>query len=159
MNPPVSLFTRCLIATLALVSPARSAMIALDFGATGQDVQAGYTAVSGTGGLTFLPSPVFTVPSAALPPSVTMTLTASAPSNPMMSFRDRGSFSTANYGTEADLFEDYIRAGHGAAVTNNEFHTMIIDVGGLAPATEYSINLRLYDGAINAARAGGGCDG
>jgi hypothetical protein len=90
------------------------------------------------------------VPSAALPPGITMTISSASP----LGYRDRGNFSEANYGPLVELYDDYIRAGTGLAVAVDEVNQMTIDLGGLEPEKEYAITLRLYDGAINLARAG-----
>lgn len=134
--------------TLASSATADAAVVMLDFGGNGQDVQAGYTGVSGAGS-GFLGSPVFSVPAAALPVGMTMTVSSSS----SLSFRDRGSFSAANYGTEVDLLEDYIRAGTGMPA-GGIYSTMTIDIAGLSPETDYSITFQLYDGAISASTQG-----
>jgi hypothetical protein len=148
MNYHLALLLTFAAAFISGFPSANAAPIALDFGGTGQDVQSGYIGVSGTGS-GFLGSPVFQVPGTALPGGETLTITSSS----SLSFRDRGNFSSANYGPLVNLFEDYIRAGTATAANGN-YSTMTIDVGGLLANTEYQLTLRLYDGGISATTVG-----
>ena len=146
MKPRVLFLALIVTASLTCPKPADAA-IALDFGLNAQDLQNGFAAVTGAMTVT---SPL-TVPSAALPGGETVTITSSS----VLNFRDRGNITNTNYDPYANLYEDYLRAGNGAAVSGtNPFSTLTISVGQLVPLTEYRVTLRLYDGAIAAASAG-----
>jgi hypothetical protein len=139
-----------LAATAAIHLPTASGAdpIRLDFGGSGQRVHPDFTGVSGST-TTAVEGGIFGVPESALPQGVTMTIASSS----LLNFRDRGDFSSDAYGTSAELFEDFIRAGTGQPANGN-YSTMTISLAGLLANTPYQTTLRLYDGSINPNSAG-----